>query len=533
MKFFWQSFILLGFILILAGCGGQRLPEDNYLRLGNGGEPKDLDPHGVTGIPEVQIINGIFEGLVTYHPTDDRIPYAGVAERWENSEDGRVWRFTLREEARWSNGDPVTADDFVYSWKRALDPALGCEYADWFYMIEGAEEWNTGQLDSFEEVGIRAPSPKIFEVHLKEPTADFLKILLNHSFLPVHPPTIERFNAFSSRTGGWTQPGNLVGNGAFQLVEWEPHSRIIIERNPHYWDAETVSLDGMIFYPIQDENTELRAFESGQLDITNSLPANRRRWYREERPELLRMDPFAGIYFYRLNTLDPALSDIRVRKALSLAIDREAIIKNILQGGEIPAHAYVPQGIGGYAPPEVIESNPELARQLMAEAGFPDGSGFPKLSLLFNTTDNHRRLAEAIQQMWVRELGIDVELRNQEWKVYLDTMSAMNYQVARAGWIGNLYPQSFLRIYTSDSANNETGFADPVFDDLINQIFTTLDRKERFRLVEEAERRLLGAYPVLPIYWYTNVYLIRPHVKNWNPKLVDQRPYKFVRIERE
>lgn len=524
----------LGLSILLAGGCGQTKPVDDgsVIRIGNGGEPRDLDPHTVSGTPEVTIILTLLEGLVAYHPTTDEIPYPGIAERWETSEDGRTWRFFLRE-AKWSNGDPLTAHDFVYSWRRVLEPGLGNEYADWMYMIEGAEAFHKGEMTDIDKVGISAESDRIFRVDLHQPTADFLKMLLNHTFLPVHQPTIEAHGGPGVRQSGWTRPESYVGNGAYRLVEWKPNSVIRVERNPHYWDAESVRTDVFEFYPIDDVNTELRAFESGQLHVTGTVPANMRTYYKEKFPEKIRFDPFAGVYFFRVNTTRPPLDDVRVRKALSLTIDRELIVRQLLGGNERVATSYIPEGTGGYVFAEREVYNPEKARQLLAEAGYPGGQGWPGVELLFNTSDNHRKIAEAVQNMWRRELGIDITLTNKEWKVYLDTTKEMNYDIARAGWIANLYPFSFLRIFLSYSPNNDTGFANPEYDRLLEESLRTLDKEERYDLIRQAETIFMDVEPAIPIYWYTNVFLIDPRVKEWNPKLVNQRPMKFVYLKTE
>jgi oligopeptide transport system substrate-binding protein len=528
----FRIFFLTGLLcLFFAGCGGGRSSGDEtVIRIGNGGEPRDLDPHTVTGVPEVSIILTLLEGLVAYHPTNDEIPYPGIAERWEVSEDGRTWRFFLRE-ANWSNGDPLTAHDFVYGWRRVLEPALGNEYTDWMYMIEGAEAFHKGEIDDITKVGIRAESDHIFTVVLREPTADFLKMLLNHTFLPVHKPTIEAHGGPGVRQSGWTQPGSFVGNGPYNLVEWKPNSVIRVERNPYYWDAESVRTDVFEFYPIDDVNTEMRAFESGQLHVTGSLPANMRTYYKENFPEKIRFDPFAGVYFYRINTTRPPVDDVRVRKALSLTIDRELIISQLLKGNERVATSYIPRGTGGYEFPGRETYNPDKARTLLAEAGYPGGEGFPEIELLFNTSDNHRKIAEAIQNMWRNDLGIDITLTNMEWKVYLDTTKDMQYDIARAGWIANLYPYSFLRIFLSYSPNNDTGFANPEYDRLLEESTHTLDQEKRYELVRRAEEIFMEVEPVIPIYWYTNVFLIDPRVREWTSKLVNQRPMKFIYLE--
>lgn len=530
-KLVFMSVACLG-MLVLIGCTGGAHTDEGILRIGNGGEPRDLDPHTITGMPEAKIIYSLLEGLVTYHPDNDEFPYAGVAERWETSEDGMTWIFHLRE-SRWSNGDPLTAHDFVYSWKRVMIPSLGNEYADYMYMIKGAEDFHKGVETDFSEVGIKAADDLTFVVELNEPVADFLKILLNQTFLPVHPPTIEAHGGPGVRASGWTQPDSYVGNGPFKLVEWKPESVIRVERNPLYWDADSVRMDGLEYYPISDENTEMRVFESGRLHVTNSVPVNMRRHYREKFPDKIRFDPFAGVYFYRLNTTRPPLDDARVRKALSLAIDREQIITQLLQGNERVATSFAPGGIGGYEFPARKVHDPDRARSLLEQAGYKDGNGFPPIELLFNTSDNHRKIAEAIQHMWRIELGIDITLTNQEWKVYLNTTKDMQYDIARAGWVGSLYPFGFLRTLLSYAPNNDTGYADPAYDELLELSAVTMDQDARFELVRQAEQLLMEAEPVIPIYWYTNVYLIDPRVRNWNPKLADQRPMKFVYLETE
>lgn len=518
---------------VLAGGCGERASTvgGNVLLVGNGGEPRDLDPHVVTGSPEVNILHALFEGLITYHSADPEDVLPGVAERWEMSEDGLRWTFHLRGDARWSNGDPVTAHDFVYSWRRVLEPALGNEYADWMYMVENAEAYNRGDIDDPDALGLRAPDDHTFEITLHAPTADFLLIILHHSFLPVHRATIERHGNIAQRSSGWTLPGRHVGNGPFRLSSWRPNTLIEVERNPYYWDAETVRLDGMRFFPIEDENTEERAFRAGQLHITQGVPANMRERYREERPDEIRFDPLSAVYFYRINSTRPPLDDVRVRSALSLALDRGQIVRTVTRGGERPAYALVPSPTGGYEPPQgLVGYDPEQARALLAEAGFPEGRGFPRVELLYNTSDNHRRLAEAVQQMWRRELGISVTLQNQEWQVYLDSTQNMAYDISRAGWVGNLFPLTFLRVYLSDSANNQTGFASEEFDALIGDARHTLDEGRRFALLREAETLLLEENVILPLYWYTNPFLIHPAVRNWNPHPIDQRPYKFVEL---
>lgn len=531
----WGAVVLA---LLIVGCSGQKdagtklkvsqANELGVLLYNIGAEPRDLDPQTISGVPENHVVRALLEGLVSPGPNNHQSVIAGTAKSWSLAPDKRTWTFHLRPEARWSNGDPVTAQDFIYAWKRALLPALGCEYADWFYMIEGAEAFHLGG-GRWEKVGLASPDSHTLVVRLKAPTADFLEILTGHTFLPVHAGNVESAGPADARQTGWTR--HLIGNGPFRLVEWRPNVRIRVERNPYYWDAANLKLNGIHFFPIDNETTEVNSFESGTLHLTGAIPVNRIEYYKESAPEKIRFDAFAGVYFYRININRPGLDQASVRHALSMALDRKIITERIRRGGERPAFGYTPDGVGGYATPQSLTYDPARARELMAEAGYPGGKGFPPIELLYNTSDNHRTIAEAVQEMWRQELGIEVTLTNMEWKVYLDTTQSMNFDLARAGWIGNIYPFSFLRNYDTQSPNNETGFSDPVYDELLFKGSHTLDSAERMRLLREAEERLLEALPIIPVFWYNNVYLIHPAVQGWEPKFDDMRPYRFVGLD--
>jgi oligopeptide transport system substrate-binding protein len=532
--------IAWGMALILGGCGpsdpgARRLNtteanEQGILLYNNGTEPQALDPQAVSGVPGVRILNALFQGLAAYPFETGGKPRPGAAERWEVSPDGTRWTFFLRPDGRWSNGDLVKASDFIFAWKRALTPSLRCDYVDWFFMIEGAEAFHRGEIP-FEKVGLRAIDDLTLEIQLKAPTANVLEMLMWNPFLPVHEASVRAAGDPGAPNTGWTRPGKLVGNGPFQLVEWSPHVRIRVERNPHYWNAAEVKLNGIQFFPIDDERTSARAFESGLAHLTSTVPVNLRETYQREHPERIRFDDYAGIYYYRINTTREALSDPRVRHALSLALNREAITRQITRGGERPAFGYTPLGIAEYETPQPLRYDPKQARALLAEAGYPGGRGFPRLELLFNTSDNHRTIAEAVQAMWRDELQIDVQLQNMEWKTYLDTTQELNYDIARAGWIGSNFVNSFLRNYETASPNNETGYSDPVYDSLLEKARQTLDREARQAVFRAAEERLLEALPIIPIYWYKNIFFIDPAVQGWNPHLNDYRPYDYVFLE--
>lgn len=531
----WVPSLLLC-LSILPGCSPRlaevdRATAEGRFLHGNGSEPQSLDPHILSGSPEARIVLSLLEGLVAHHPTDSKTPAPGVALRWEHSEDGLSWRFHLRPEARWSNGDPVTAADFVFSWRRAVTPEMACPYADWFYMIEGAEDYHRGREDDFSTVGVRAEGAHELVLRLLHPVPELPFLLQHHSFLPVHGPTILAHGRVADRASGWTRPGSFVGNGPFRLREWQVNHRIRVEPNPYYWDRERVGLSAIDFLPIENLFTEERAFRAGQLHLTSTVPSTKVPYYRERRPEVLRLDPFLGIYHFRINTTRKPLDDLRVRQALTFAIDRDLIVRRITRAGESPATAYTPPGIPGYEPPVRDLYDPERARALLAEAGFPGGEGFPQLDFLFNTSENHRLIAEAVQQMWMRELGVRIRLLNQEWKVYLQSQTRMDYDISRAGWVGNLYPMAFLHNFLTDGGNNFTGWSHPEYDRLIAQARSLADPGERNRLISQAEGVLLDHLPVIPIYWYTQAFLIHPHLHGWAPKLNDLRPYAYVSLQ--
>ncbi|HXH53603.1 MAG TPA: peptide ABC transporter substrate-binding protein [Sphingomicrobium sp.] len=519
--------------LALVACGGSDRPADvaaknGILLMGNGAEPMSLDPHLVTGVPENKIISALIEGLIAYHPTDDDEPEPGVAEAWEHNKDYSVWRFRLRDNARWTNGDPVTAGDFVYSWQRMLSPALGSQYAEMLYVIRNAEAFHQGRIRDFGQVGVKALDDRTLEVTLAGSTPHFLPMLKHYSFYPVNPRAVEQHGGMTERQNRWSTVENYVGNGPFRLAQWTTNQIIRVEKNPQYWDADRVRLNEIHFFPIENVNSEETAFRAGRLHVTNTVSPDRIPTYRQSMADQLRIDPYLGTYFLRLNVNRAPFNDPRVREALNLAVDRQLIVDRVAQGGQRPASGFVPAGLDEYEPMDRVRFNPERARQLLAEAGFPGGRGFPRKEILINTSEAHRKIAEAVQAMWREHLGIDVGIYNQEWKVYLDSQSNLDYDIARAGWIGDYpHPMTFLEIFTTGNGNNDTGWSNPRYDALIRQAQAG-SPEDRLRLLREAETILMTELPVVPLYWYTRTYLLDPRVQGWNPTLLDNRPYKYV-----
>jgi oligopeptide transport system substrate-binding protein len=505
---------------------------DGILHFGNGAEPQSLDPHVISGSPEVTISRTLFEGLVTTNPHSLEIE-PGVAQRWEFSDDRRVITFFLNPRARWSNGDPVTAQDFVWSFQRALTPALGNQLAYTLFPIVNAQEYASGTITDPDAIGIKALDEHTFELTMNNPTPYFLSLLAGYTAFPVHRPTLEAHGEVTDRFTPWTRVGNMVSNGPFKLQEWQLHRQLRVVKSETYWDAENVSLNGVVFYPVENVTSEERMFRVGQLHYTERVPLNKVPDYRALPNSPYRQAPMLGTYYFLFNTLRPPVDDARVRRALAQAIDRDTLVATILQGSELPSASFTPPGIPGYQPLKLLEYDPQAARRLLAEAGYPDGRGWPGLEFIYNTSENHRKVAVAIQQMWKDVLNIDVTLANQEWKVFLDTLNEMDFQMARMGWIGGyLDPNTFLGKFITDGGTNRTAFSDARYDEIMQQLAPTAKTPEqRLQLLIEAETILMEQVPIIPIYTYNSKHLVQSSVKGVPSNVLDLRNFKYVRLE--
>ena len=535
----WMRVLSVIILVGLTGCGGGESNvsagnKTGTLYWGNGTEPQSLDPQIATGVPEHHIISAVMEGLVL----KDRKtlePRPGVAESWDISDDGRVYTFYLRDNARWSNGDSHTAHDYAWSWWRALQPALGNLYAYMLFPVENAQQYYEGDISDFNKVGVKALNDRTLQVTLKYPTPYFLQLLDHYSLFPVHQATIEKFGDADQRGTRWTYEGNLVGNGPFQLVDWKINRRIVVQRNPHYWDKENVSLNEIIFIPIENIVTEERMFRAGQLHVTSSLPADKISVYREAKDPELRIAPYLGTYYYRLNVRKPQLKDPRVRRALAMTVDRQKLVDNITKGGQLPAYAMTPPGTMGYFPKSDLKFDPQGAKKLLADAGYPNGEGFPPTEILYNTNEGHRKVAVALQDMWKKHLNIDIRLLNQEWKVYLDSESAGQYEISRAGWIGDYVdPNNFLDLFLCGGGNNRTGWCNEEYDRLILDVAPSMSsHSERLEVFQQAEKLLLDDMPIIPIYTYTTVQLVDSSVKNFDANIMNAASYKDLYLQAE
>ena len=523
--------------LFVTGCkpretAVERGNREQVLELGTLTAPTDLDPHVITSTQDFNIVLNLLEGLTTLDPKDLH-PIPGAAERWDISPDGTIYTFHLRSNAKWSDGSPVTAHDFLYSFRRILTPTLGSEYSYMLFVIKNAENFNTGKITDFEQVGFKALDDLTLQVTLSYPTPYLLSLVAHHSWFPVQQKTVEKFGRPDQRGNRWTRPGNYVGNGPFVLKEWKPNQIITVEKSPTYWDADRIKLHAINFYPIESADTEERAFRAGQLHVTSTLPTGKVDAYRKEHPEFLHTDPWLAVYYYRFNVTRPPLNDPRVRRALAMSIDRDAVCKDILRAGQTPALNLVPPGVG-YQPVDKIVEDVPAAQKLLADAGYPDGKGFPATEIVFNTNEAHRSIAEAFQGMWQKNLHVNVTLRNEESRTLEETTRQGNYQIARYAWTGDyLDPSTFMSLMTSDGGNNQTGWRNPEYDQLIQLAGRTGDPATREKVFQQAEGILLSEMPIMPIYFYTRVNLRHTNIEGWYSNLLDIHNPKGVYLKPE
>ena len=518
------------------GCSRRetRVNEGNRLQIlhvANSGEVADLDPQTAIGAIEGDVLAALFEPLIQLDPVDLH-PVPAAAASWDVSPDGLVWTFHLQPNAKWSNGDPVRAADWVYSFRRFITASLAAPFSDYAFVVEGAEEYFRGQTPDFDKVGVRAIDPLTLEMRLKNPTP-YLPALLNFwAFYAVHPPTIEKFGAGVRAGPVWTRPGNLVGNGPFLLKELVPNDHLSVVPNPHYWGRDKVRLREIRFYPVDNSDAEERMFRSGQVHVTSTVPMTKLDTYRRERPDALHITQILGTEYYSLNVRQPPLTDRRVRRALALAIDRTAIVEKVTRGGERAALSFTPDGISGYPGGAKLRYDPEEARRLLAEAGFPGGAGFPKLDLMFSSGGNNSAIAEAVQFMWKRDLGIAVELRTLEWKVYYTTVRTGNYRIARVGWESIIVDaHDFVDQLRTGSANNWTGWSDPEYDRILTASERTVSNEERFQFIQQLDAIIEREVPIIPLFHRTHRALVNPAVKLWPDNAINIKVFQQVYLE--
>lgn len=622
--------------LLLIGCqqesAVERANREGILIVGNSAEPKSLDLQLVSGVPESRILTSLFEGLCGDHPSEDGAMLPGAATSWEHNQDLTEWTFHLQPEAKWSDGVPVTSEDFLFSYHRMLNPQLAAAYAPMLHVIENAKAYNedhrgyllcgldeqfpvdweqlrevnfqgdptidvgdldpndfgsmarqdrrkliaakgldrlgkeilqaihrdgalfdwpptipedarrqvierlithiqNGAPDLYEQakVGISAPDQHTLKIKLREPVP-YLPAMTRHtSWFPVPKHVVLTHGRMTDRFTEWSNLGNLVSNGPFQLKEWRYNHYIEVERNPHYWDAAQVGLNGIRYLPIENAYTETRAFLAGQLHTIYSLPPDLLGRARKQYPRYLRVEPYVGTVFLRLNTTRPGLNNMKVRRAISLAINREQLCKYIYEGFS-PATALTPQ-LGEYVPPKALETNLEKARALLEEAGYPGGKGLPAFAILSTSKSNQ---SVAALQHTLGQIGIRITVENKDWGSYIAAQQELEYDISLAGWIGDyLDATTFLDMWTRGNGNNNTGWSSTEYEALLRKAAQQSDPHERVRILAQAEGILLHEAPIAPIVWYSRLYLHRPEVKGWHPLLLDNHPWKFISLESE
>ncbi|ENK2026187.1 oligopeptide ABC transporter substrate-binding protein OppA [Salmonella enterica] len=496
---------------------GVQLADKQTLVRNNGSEVQSLDPHKIEGVPESNVNRDLFEGLlisdVEGHPSP------GVAEKWENK-DFKVWTFHLRKNAKWSDGTPVTASDFVYSWQRLADPNTASPYASYLQYghIANIDDIIAGKKPAT-ELGVKALDDHTFEVTLGEPVPYFYKLLVHPSVSPVPKSAVEKFG------DKWTQPANIVTNGAYKLKNWVVNERIVLERNPQYWDNDKTVINQVTYLPISSEVTDVNRYRSGEIDMTyNNMPIELFQKLKKEIPNEVRVDPYLCTYYYEINNQKAPFNDVRVRTALKLALDRDIIVNKVKNQGDLPGYSYTPPYTDGAKLVETEwfkwsqKKRNEEAKKLLTEAGFTADKPLT-LDLLYNTSDLHKKLAIAVASIWKKNLGANVKLENQEWKTFLDTRHQGAFDVARAAWCADYNePTSFLNTMLSDSSNNTAHYKSPAFDKLIADTLKVTDDAQRSELYAKAEQQLDQDSAIVPVYYYVNARLVKPWVGGYTGK---------------
>ena len=512
--------LLILIALLGTGCGHAAKRAD--LVFLNAAEPETLDPALVTGQPEIRVVTALFEGLLAYGSTLDN-PRPGVAESWDISADKRVYTFHLRHDERWSNGDPLTARDFAWSWQRALAPETASDYASQLYFIKNGKPFNEGTLKDFSQVGVRVIDDYTLEVTLENPTPFFLELCSFSTLYPVHKATVENYS------DDWIKPGHIVSNGPYTLAAWRVNDRISLVKNPRYWNAAHVALNTIDLLPTSNGMTALNLYMQGDADIMMdkgltpvSLMSELKR-----RPDF-HSSTFLGNYFIRFNCTRKPFDDARVRRAFSLVIDKQLIVDKVTRAGEKPATSFVPPGTPGYTSPPGLKRDPDLARKLLADAGYPGGNGFPQVTYLYSEGDLNEKIAIELQSMFLKELGVKVLLQKQEWKVYLNTMQHVDYDIARSSWVGDYADaNTFLQMFVTGDGNNETGWSNAAYDKSIADAQREPDIEKRADFYRRAETMLVDEEaPICPLYYYVGIQIYDDKkIGGVQPSLIDEHPF--------
>ena len=511
-----------------ASHAGQ-LANEQILRKGNYSDPGSLDPHKGEGVSASNILRDLFEGLVSEAPDGTLIP--GAAESWDISEDGTVYTFHMRKNAAWSDGSAVVADDFVNGLRRSINPATGSNYSQVLSPIKNADEIIQGDMPA-EMLGVYASDDKTLRIELNSATPYFLGLLTHSSTYPIHMPSLVKHGDAIGR------PGNLISNGAFILQQWKVQSHVTLTKNPHYWDADNVTLNQVVYFPTENLAAELKRFRADEIDWTYDIPVSQIKWIRENLNEQFETGPYLGSYYFGLNlTQPPFKGNKKLRQALSMVVDRQTLTDKLLRTGEKPALGWVPVGIAGYTTQEPywadwsMEKRLSEARKLYQQAGYSEENPL-NIEIRYNTHEDHKRMSIALAFMWNQALGVKYRLVNEEWKVFLQNRAfKKDTQVFRAGWIGDYNdPYTFAELLHSRHGRNDMGFSNDEYDDLLAAAAAETRPAERMKLLEAAERIVLDEVPLIPIYYYVSRRMVKPWVVGWEPNVMDHHYSKNIKI---
>ena len=517
--------LLLG--LTLCGCIRSEPPAD--VTIINSNEPESLDPHIVTGISEMRLTKALFDGLIKLEPREAR-PSPALAERWEISPDGKIYTFHLRTNAVWSTGEPITTEDVVWSWFRALNPTTAGDYAGQLFYIKGAEDWYKGTLKDRSQAGIHALDKYTLRVELNSPLAFFLELCSVPMLAVVPRQTIEKYG------DRWLHAKPLPTSGAFTLGAWRVNDKVRFIRNPRYWDVANTASGIIDALPVDSPNLAINLYETGAADIVwdKDLVPSELMDVLVKRPDFHSFT-YLGTYFYRFNVTRPPFNDSRVRRAFALATDKARIINKLTKGAEIPAKRFVPDGVANYEGIEGMAYDPEAARKLLAEAGYPGGKGFPRTTYTFFSASGgaklHGKVGVELQQMWRDTLGVQVELRQIERKVFYSSQSKLDYEISMSSWIGDYNDaNTFLDLFTSSSGNNRTGWKNTRYDTLIKEANQQTDLKKRAELFRQAETILVNEEsPIVPVYFYAGFnYYNGEKIGGVWPNILDEHPFQYI-----
>ncbi|MDJ0936144.1 MAG: peptide ABC transporter substrate-binding protein [Kiloniellales bacterium] len=513
----------------LAVVGSFAASAEMVYHRGNAADPETLDQHKTSTVYEAHILRDLYEGLVIYNSKAEVIP--GVAESWSVSDDGRVYTFKLRGDAKWSNGDPVVAGDFVYSLRRIMMPETGAKYANILYPVKNAETINKGEAKP-DTLGVKATDDRTLEITLEAPTPYFIELLTHQTGLPVHPATVEKHGS------DFVRPENIVTNGAYVLAEFIPNAHVKSVKNPNFHSAAEVKIDTVFYYPTEDRGAALRRFQAGELHSNNDAPTEQYKFMRETLGDKFRVAPYLGTYYYAVKADKAPFDDVRVRQALSMAVDREFLAEEIWGGSMVAGYSFVPPGIGNYNDPAFAEykdlsmlDREEQAAKLLAEAGF--GPDKPlKVEIRYNTSENHKNTAVAIADMW-KPLGVEVSMLNTDTKThYAHLRDKGDYDVARAGWIGDYSdPQNFLFMVESDNDGfNYANYNNPEYDALMDQAAAETDLDKRANILKKAEEIFMRDLPFIPLMYYGSMSLVSDKLVGWEDNIQNVHPTRFMSV---